>query len=193
MSLGRSDTLAAPWASPHGSALSRSPAGTSGAWRRSTGSSAGLNHRRACSSTSCFSAPTASSSGSSPSRDSSGSRQFAEWRVPARAYPQVTESPRQRGRAGRGHEALRDPVVHVDEAIERRPLEDTGVVERAAVELHVGEVLEEHVVRLGVGVLELLPGQDRSMLAGRRRRRPHRRRSPDVRGPSGRRAGGPAG
>src|SRR5690242_10986588 len=39
-------------------------------------------------------------------------------------------SPRQRGRAGRGHEALRDPVVDVDEAIERRPLEDADVVER---------------------------------------------------------------
>src|SRR5262249_59729279 len=61
---------------------------------------------------------------------------------------------------------LRDPVVDVNEVLERRPRENAGVVERAAVELHVREVLEEHVVRLGVGVLELLPGQDRSMLAG---------------------------
>ncbi len=75
-------------------------------------------------------------------------------------------SPRERVRAGGGDQPLRHPVVDVEEAIERRPPEDADVVERAAVELHMGEVLEQHVVRLAVGALELLPGQGRSMLAG---------------------------
>jgi hypothetical protein len=46
------------------------------------------------------------------------------------------------------------------------PLEHADVVERAAVELHMGEVLEQHVVRLAVCALELLPGQGRVMLVG---------------------------
>jgi len=47
--------------------------------------------------------------------------------------------PRERVRTGRGHEALRDPVFDVDEAIEGRSPEDAGVIERAEVELHPGE------------------------------------------------------
>jgi hypothetical protein len=46
---------------------------------------------------------------------------------------QQPRSPRQRVRPGGGDQPLRHPVVDVDEAIERRPLEDADVVERAAV------------------------------------------------------------
>src|SRR5437764_13765794 len=68
-------------------------------------------------------------------------------------------SPRQRVRAGRGHEALRHPVVDVDEALEASFLVLDDVEEGAPVELHVGEVLEEDVNRLNVGALKLLPSQ----------------------------------
>src|SRR6266487_2827148 len=68
-------------------------------------------------------------------------------------------SPRQRVRAGRGHEALRHPVVDVDEALEAPFLVLDDVEEGAPVELHVGEVLEEDVNRLNVGALKLLPSQ----------------------------------
>jgi hypothetical protein len=45
----------------------------------------------------------------------------------------------------------------VAEAVEAtRSLEEDAVIQGAAVELHVGEVLELHVDRLDVGTLELL-------------------------------------
>src|SRR5262245_2810926 len=67
--------------------------------------------------------------------------------------------PRQRVRAGGGDQSLRHPVVDVAEAIEARSLVLDDVEERAPVELHVGEVLEQDVDRLDVGTLELLPSQ----------------------------------
>src|SRR5438552_5495672 len=73
-------------------------------------------------------------------------------------------SPRHRVRAGRRHEARRGPGTDVDEAVERGPLEDADVIQRATVELHVGEVLEEDVVGLVVRALELLPGQRGAVL-----------------------------
>src|SRR5215467_9736767 len=68
-------------------------------------------------------------------------------------------SPRKRVRAGGGDEALRHPVVDVAEAVEASSLLLDDVEKRAPVELHVGEVLEQHVDRLDMGTLELLPGQ----------------------------------
>src|SRR6266508_192585 len=65
-------------------------------------------------------------------------------------------SPRQRVRAGGGDQPLRHPVVDVAEAVEARSLEDDAVVQGAAIELHVGEVLEQDVARLDGGTLELL-------------------------------------
>jgi hypothetical protein len=44
----------------------------------------------------------------------------------------------------------------VDEAVEAPSLEDDAVVQGAAIELHVGEVLEQDVARLDGGTLELL-------------------------------------
>ena len=65
-------------------------------------------------------------------------------------------SPRQRVRAGGGDQPLRHPVVDVAEAVEARSLEDDAVVQGAAIELHVGEVLEQDVARLDGGTLKLL-------------------------------------
>src|SRR5207247_3205638 len=65
-------------------------------------------------------------------------------------------SPRERVRAGGGDQPLRHPVVDVAEAVEARSLEEDAVVQGAAVELHVGEVLEQDVARLDGGTLELL-------------------------------------
>jgi len=49
------------------------------------------------------------------------------------------------------------PVVDVAEAVEARSLGDAaGVVQGAAIELDVGEVLEQDVARLDGGTLELL-------------------------------------
>src|SRR5437870_9593159 len=42
-----------------------------------------------------------------------------------------------------GDQPLRHPAVHVAEAVEAHSPEDAAVVQRAAVELHVGEVLEQ--------------------------------------------------
>src|SRR5215208_2342952 len=72
---------------------------------------------------------------------------------------QQARSPRQRVRAGGGDEALRHPVVDVAEAVEAPLLVLDDVEEGAPIELHVGEVLEQHVDGLDVGTLELLPGQ----------------------------------
>src|SRR5439155_5303422 len=85
-------------------------------------------------------------------RDSSAERRAAQLR-----------SPRQRVRARGGDQPLRHPVVDVAEAVEARSLEDDAVVQGAPVELHVGEVLEQDVVRLDVGTLELLASQRGSM------------------------------
>ena len=52
-------------------------------------------------------------------------------------------SPPQRVRAGSGDQPLWQPVLDVDEANRNVAPEDADVVERAAVELHVGEVLEQ--------------------------------------------------
>lgn len=88
--------------------------------------------------------------------------------VERRAEKRRRRSPGQRVRAGRRDETLRDPVVDVDEAVEPGALEDADVVQRSTVELHVGEVLEEGVVRLVVGALELLTGERGAVLAGER-------------------------
>src|SRR5206468_4374820 len=68
-------------------------------------------------------------------------------------------SPREGVRAGGGDQPLRHPVVDVAEAVEARSLEDDAVVQGAAIELHVGEVLEQDVARLDGGTLELLASQ----------------------------------
>src|SRR5215207_2521427 len=68
-------------------------------------------------------------------------------------------SPWQRVRAGGGDQPLRHPVVDVDETLVAPSLVLDDVEEGAPVELHVGEVLEQHVDRLDVGTLELLPSQ----------------------------------
>src|SRR5437867_5772831 len=81
-------------------------------------------------------------------RDSGAPRRAAQLR-----------SPRERVRAGGGDQPLRHPVVDVAEAVEARSLEEDAVVQGAAVELHVGEVLEQDVVRLDVGTLELLTSE----------------------------------
>src|SRR5688500_1561252 len=85
-------------------------------------------------------------------------QEYARARGGLVARPQA-RSPRKRVRSGGGDEALRHPVVGVDEALEApfRVLDD--VEEGAPVELHVGEVLEQHVDRLDVGTLELLASQ----------------------------------
>src|SRR5437667_9441354 len=80
-------------------------------------------------------------------------RRRAKWR----------RSPRQRVRAGRRHEALRDPVIDVDEAVEPGALEDTDVVQRSTIELHVSEILEEAAVGPVVAALERLPGDRATM------------------------------
>jgi hypothetical protein len=46
----------------------------------------------------------------------------------------------------------------VAEAVEARSIEDDAVVQRAAVELDVREVLEQDLARLDAGALELLAG-----------------------------------
>src|SRR5207244_5385426 len=79
-------------------------------------------------------------------------------RPPERRAAQL-RSPWERVRAGGGDQALRHPVVDVAEAVEARSLEDDAVVQGAAVELHVGEVLEQDVARLDRGTLELLASQ----------------------------------
>ena len=59
---------------------------------------------------------------------------------------------------------LRHPVVDTSaEAVEASSLVLDDVEERAPVELHVGEVLEQHVYRLDVGTLELLHSQRGAM------------------------------
>src|SRR5215207_7410838 len=73
-------------------------------------------------------------------------------------------SPRQGVWTACRHEALRDPVLHVDEAVERVPLVDADIMQRSTVELHVGEVLEERVVGLVECTLELLSGQRGTVL-----------------------------
>ena len=65
-------------------------------------------------------------------------------------------SARQRVRSGGRHEALRHPVLDVLEAVVAPSLVRNDVEERAAVELHVGEVLEEDVHRVDGQALELL-------------------------------------
>jgi len=75
---------------------------------------------------------------------------------------------RQGVRAGGRDEALRDPIVDVLEAVEPGALEHAGVEQRAPIELDVGEVLEEDVVGLVVGALELLTGEGGAVLAGER-------------------------
>src|SRR5262249_41066799 len=72
-------------------------------------------------------------------------------------------SPRKRVRAGGGDEALRHPVVDMAEAVEASSLLLDDVEKGAPVELHVGEVLEQHVDRLDVGTLELLTSEDGPM------------------------------
>src|SRR4051794_34584821 len=69
------------------------------------------------------------------------------------------DSARQRIRARGGDQPLRHPVVDVDEALVAPSLILDDVEEGAPVELHVREVLEQHVDRLDVGTLELLPSQ----------------------------------
>jgi len=50
------------------------------------------------------------------------------------------------------------PVVDVLEALESGALEFAHVAQGAPIELDVGEVFEQEVVRLVVGTLELLTG-----------------------------------
>jgi hypothetical protein len=75
--------------------------------------------------------------------------------------PLGSRSSRQRVRAGRGDDPLGNPILHVVEAIEPQTLELDDVTQGAPVELHVGEVLEQDVVRLVERALELLAGQAR--------------------------------
>jgi len=64
------------------------------------------------------------------------------------------------GGSGRSRgQPLRDPVVDMVDAVERPALQLDRSAEGAAVELHVGEVLEQDVIRLGRRALELLAGQ----------------------------------
>ena len=67
--------------------------------------------------------------------------------------------PRQGPRAGRRNEPLRNPIVDVMEAVEPTALQLDHGAQRAPVELHVGEVLEQNVVRLVRRALELLAGE----------------------------------
>src|SRR5215472_276163 len=60
----------------------------------------------------------------------------------------------------------RDPIVDVDEAVERSALALDHCAKRVPVELHVGEVLEQDVVRLVAFTLELLAGEGRPMGPG---------------------------
>ncbi len=82
-----------------------------------------------------------------------GGRRLPELRSQEIAAWRMTISPGHRFEAT---QALRHPVVDVAESVEAHSPEDAAVVQRAAVELHVGEVLEQDVVRLDVGTLELL-------------------------------------
>src|SRR5256886_12139152 len=75
------------------------------------------------------------------------------------------QSSRQRVRAGRGDDALGHPALDVVEAIEPGAVELADIAQRASIELHVGEVLEQDVIRLVVRALELLPGQGPAMHA----------------------------
>ena len=60
---------------------------------------------------------------------------------------QEARSAGQRVRAGRGDQPLRHPVVDVAEALEAPFFVLDDVEEGAAIELHVGEVLEETLSR----------------------------------------------
>jgi hypothetical protein len=64
-------------------------------------------------------------------------------------------------RPSSGADDRRDPVVDVDEAVERSALALDHRAERVPVELHVSEVLEQDVVRLVAATLELLAGAGR--------------------------------
>ena len=79
--------------------------------------------------------------------------------------PQEPWLPRERVGASGGNQLLLHPVVDVDEALEApfRVLDD--VEEGAPVELHVGEVLEQHVDRVDSRTLELLTRQHGAMHA----------------------------
>jgi len=66
----------------------------------------------------------------------------------------------------RGADDRRDQVVDVNESVERSALALDLHAERVPVELHVGEVLEQDVVRLVAATLELLAGAGCPMGSG---------------------------